>query len=136
MGYSYFVTTSTKRRLPVFSDPVVSRIVLETLKWLDEQGKVELIAAVIMPDHIHFVARLRNVTLPALMQSLKGFTSRKINALLGREGPLWEPRYYEHALRTDEELLERVKYILQNPVRKGLVDDIKDYPHWYCIYEV
>jgi REP element-mobilizing transposase RayT len=120
----------------VFSDPTASKIVLDSLKWLSEQGRIKLIAAVVMPDHIHFVARLQNTTLPSLMQSLKSFTSNKINDLLGREGLLWEPQYYDHAIRTDDELKERVDYCLQNPVRKGLVNHFKQYPHWYCVYEV
>jgi hypothetical protein len=70
------------------------------------------------------------------MHSLKSFTSNKINDLSGREGPLWEPQYYDHAIRTDDELMERVNYRLQNPVRKGLVGNFKEYPYWYCVFGV
>jgi REP element-mobilizing transposase RayT len=120
----------------VFSDPAAAKIVLEALEWLNEQGRIELIAAVVMPDHIHFAARLQNTTLQSLMHSLKSFTSNKINDLLRREGPLWEPQYYDHAIRTDDELKECVNYCLHNPVRKGLANHFKEYPHWYCVYEV
>ena len=120
----------------MFSDPAASKIVMDSLKWLNEQGRIELIAAMVMPDHIHFVAPLQNTTLPSLMHSLKSFTSNKINELFGREGPLWEPQYYDHAIRTDGDLKERVNYCLQNPVRKGLVNHFKEYPQWYCAYEV
>lgn len=109
---------------------------MDCLKWLHKQGRIDLIAAVIMPDHIHFVARLLSTSLPSLMHSLKSFTSNKINEQLGREGPLWEPQYFDHAVRTDEELKDRVNYCLQNPVRKGLVGGFDEYPHWYCAYEV
>jgi REP element-mobilizing transposase RayT len=135
-GYCYFITTSTKDRLPRLSDPAASKIVMDCLKWLNEQGRIDLIAAVIMPDHIHFAACLLSTTLPSLMHSLKSFTSNKINDQLGGEGPLWEPQYHDHAIRTDDELRERVNYCLQNPVRKGLVNHFKEYPHWYCAFEV
>ncbi len=135
-GYWYFITTSTKNRLPVFSDPAAAKVVMGCLKWLNEQGAIKLIAAVVMPDHIHFAACLQKITLPALMHSLKSFTSNKINGLLGREGPLWEPQYYDHAIRTEDELKECLDYCLRNPVRKGLVDNFKNYPHWYCAYEM
>jgi REP element-mobilizing transposase RayT len=134
-GYWYLITTGTKGRLPMLSDPAASRIVMDCLKWLEKQGRMDLTAGVIMPDHIHFVARLLSTTLPSLMHSLKSFTSNKINEELGREGPLWEPQYHDHAIRTDDELKERVIYCLHNPVRKGLVNHFKDYPHWYCAYE-
>jgi hypothetical protein len=38
---------------------------------------------------------------------------------LSGKGPIWESQYYDHAIRTDDELRERVSYCLQNPVRKG-----------------
>jgi len=133
-GYWYFITTSTKSRSPVLSDPGAAKIVVECLKWLDEQGAIQLIAAVVMPDHIHLAARLQNKTLPALMHSFKSFTSKKINGLLGKRGPVWEPQYYDHAIRTEDELRECVDYCLQNPVRKGLVDNFKEYLHWFCAY--
>ncbi|WP_281796013.1 REP-associated tyrosine transposase [Desulforhabdus amnigena] len=136
LGYAYFITTSTKTRLPLFSDPIASKIILDSLRWLNEQGKIELVAAMVMPDHIHFVARLQNPALPSLMHSFKSYTSNKINDLFRREGSLWEPQYYDHAIRTDDELLDRVNYCLQNPVRRGLVEHFKEYPHWYCAYEV
>lgn len=135
-GYCYFITTGTKKRVPVFADPAAAKIIMDCLQWLDEQARIDLAAAVVMPDHVHFVARLLTASLPSLMHSLKSFTSSKINELLGRAGPLWESQYHEHAIRTDDELLERVRYCLQNPVRKGLVSQLQEYPHWYCAYEL
>jgi REP element-mobilizing transposase RayT len=135
-GLWYFITTSTKSRAPTLSVPAASQVVMDSLKWMEAQGAIELIAAVIMPDHLHFVVCLRDKDLPSLMHSLKSFTSHKINELLGRQGPLWESQYYDHAIRTEDELKKLVHYCLLNPVRKGLVDNFKEYPHWYCVYEV
>ncbi len=135
-GYWYFITTSTKNRSPVFLDPVTARVVIDSLKRLNGQGAIELIAVVVMPDHVHFAARLQDKTLSALMHSLKSFTAQKINGLLERNGQLWEPQYHDHAIRTEDELKNCVGYCLQNPMRKGLVDNFKEYPHWYCAYDV
>ncbi|HOV88164.1 MAG TPA: transposase [Syntrophobacteraceae bacterium] len=131
-----FITTGTKGKDPVFSDTTAATIILDCLKWLNDQSRIHLIAAVVMPDHIHFVARLLNTTLPSLMHSLKSFTANRINERLGRVGPLWEPQYYDHAVRSEDELRECVRYCLENPARKGLIKDFKAYPHWYCVYEV
>lgn len=135
-GYWYFITTDTKDRSPVFLDPAAAKVVIDSLKWLSKQGAIELITVVVMPDHVHFAARLQDKTLSALMHSLKSFTAQKINGLLGIDGPLWEPQYHDHTIRTEEELTNCVGYCLQNPVRKGLVDNFRDYPHWYCAYNV
>ena len=85
-----------------------------------------------MPDHLHFVAQLRSASLGAVVQSVKGFSSRQINLLLRRKRPLWQSLYYDHAIRTDEVLEDVVLYCLYNPVRAGLVEDFHQYPFWYC----
>jgi len=106
------------------------------LQWLEEQGRICLEAAVVMPDHFHFVAELSDGNSSVLMQSLKGYSARKINELLGRKGPLWQPQFHDHAIRKDEVLEEVTLYCLHNPVRAGLVQNFRDYPYWYCRWEV
>jgi len=118
------------------SNPGASKIVMDALKRLNDEGRIELIAAVVMPDHIHFAARLQDTGLSSRMHSLKSYTSNKINPLLGRDGALWESQYYDHAIRTEDELNERVNYCLQKPVRRRLVERFEDYPQWYCAYKV
>ena len=60
----------------------------------------------------------------------------QINKLLKKKGPFWQPQYYDHAVRHDEDLIEVVLYTIRNPVRAGLVKDFHDYPFWYCRWEV
>ena len=72
-----------------------------------------------MPDHLHFVAELKTDTLPKLMHSLKSYTAKQVNALLNRQGSLWQDQYHEHAIRREENLNEVVLYMLHNPVRAG-----------------
>jgi len=69
---------------------------------------MKLDAAIVMPDHIHFIAALKNAGLPKLMQSLKGYTSREINSLMNKKGVFWQDQYHEHAIRKDEVLNEVV----------------------------
>lgn len=135
-GYGYFITTNCKGRSPMFVCPAAARVVLESLQYLNDQGRIDLISVVVMPDHLHFVARLGNTNLPSLMHSLKSFTANRVNAVLGRKGPLWEPQYFDHAVRNEDDLMRVVRYCLENPARKGLVDDFRKYPHWYCVYEI
>ena len=93
-------------------------------------------AAVLMPDHLHCVAELKTIGLPKLMHSLKSFTAKRVNAVLNRQGSLWQDQYYEHAIRKDENLNEVVLYMLHNPVRAGLATDFHTYPFWYCRWAV
>ncbi len=135
-GQIYLITTATHNRRCLFTDTRAAKLVMDSLHWLEQQGRMALQAAIIMPDHLHFVAQLHDKNLSRLMQSLKGYTGREINRLLGDRGPVWQPQYHDHAIRKSEDLRQVILYCLHNPVRAGLVDDFHCYPHWYCKYEV
>ena len=136
IGRYYLLTTSTRNRVPIFTLPEAAKIVLSSLHWFDKKGQINLEAAVIMPDHVHFIAQLCSGSLTTLMHTLKGYTARKINQQLNRKGPLWQPQYHDHAIRKDEVLHEITLYCLHNPVRAGLVKVFNDYPYWYCRWQV
>jgi len=46
---------------------------------------------------------------------------------LNWKGTLWQPRSYDHAIRKEANFIEIVNYILENPVRKGLVTNASDW---------
>ena len=132
----YLLTTTVLDRKPLLNREGAATVVLTSLLWLEKQQKIILDAAVVMPDHFHFVAGLKHGSLATLMRSLKSYTAKKINILLERKGVFWQSQYHDHAVRKDEDLNEVVLYTLQNPVRAGLVKDFHDYPHWYCRWDV
>lgn len=41
----------------------------------------------------------------------------------------WQKDFYDHILRKDEDVKKHVMYILNNPVRRGIVENWKDYPY-------
>ena len=131
----YLVTSALLERKPIFNRTEAAEIVLSSLYWLEKQNKILLDAAVIMPDHLHFVAGLLHGSLSQLMHSLKSYTAKRINSLINRQGPLWQRHYHDHAVRKDEDLNNVVLYTLQNPVRAGLVNDFHEYPFWYCKWD-
>jgi REP element-mobilizing transposase RayT len=132
----YLITTAVHKRRPALDHPEAAQIVLSSLHWLESQKRITLDAAVIMPDHLHFVAALRQDSLDRLLHSLKSYTAKKINALLNRQGVFWQPQYHDHALRKDEDLNKVVLYTLNNPVRAKLVNDFHEYHYWYCRWSV
>jgi putative transposase len=132
----YLLTTTVLDRKPVFNRENAAAVVLNSLHWLENQEIIILDAAVVMPDHLHFVAGLKSSSLAQIMRSLKSHTAKKINMLLVKEGPFWQPQYHDYAVRKDEDLNEVVLYTLHNPVRAGLVNDFRDYPFWYCRWNV
>ena len=81
-GQYYMITTSAYNKFKVFNLPGAAEAVLNSLHWLDNQKRIDLQAAVVMPDHLHFVARLISGNLSGVMHSLKSFTSKKIKSNL------------------------------------------------------
>ena len=132
----YLITTAVYERKPALKQIQAANIVLNSLHWFEKGGKIRLDAAVVMPDHLHFVANLRQDSLAGFMRSFKGYTAYKINELKNTKGTFWQPQYHDHALRQDEDLNEVILYTLHNPVRSGLVNDFHDYPFWYCRWDV
>ena len=57
-----------------------------------------------------------------------GVSSHSVSKALRRAGPVWQKESFDHVLRSDEGLREKVDYICLNPVRKGLVRDADEYP--------
>jgi putative transposase len=65
------------------------------------------------------------------MQSLKRHTARQANLALGRQGAFWQDESYDHVVRNAGEFERIVSYILENPVKAGLVSDWQAWPWSY-----
>lgn len=135
-GQYYLLTTATYKRRRIFDQPGTAEIILDSLHWLENNKIIDLEAAVVMPDHLHFVAGLLSGTLPDLMRRLKTFTSKEVKRLLDYDDHVWQTQYHDHAIRKDEVMTDVVLYCLNNPVRAKLVKDFHEYPYWYCLFEV
>jgi REP element-mobilizing transposase RayT len=135
-GRSVFVTFCKGNREP-FS-PLARDVVLS--HCLHDHGKrYELHAAVVMPEHVHLLLTpLRDEKgwpcgLPAILKALKGTSARSINQLLGSSGSVWQEESFDHVPRSQGSFEEKLEYIRQNPVRRGLVKNPEDYPWlWLC----
>lgn len=85
-----------------------------------------------MPDHLHVLLSLGEgyrKSLQNWVSAFKRYTSRAANELFDIR-PLWQKNFYEHTVRKEESLFDIAEYILNNPVRKGLVQEWMQYP--YC----
>ena len=126
-----FVTFSTRDRWELPQS--VRRIVLEHCTH-DHKIKYYLHGAVVMPDHVHIIlSSLLDPTgnvfgLAEIMNGIKGASAHSLNRALARKGHVWQEESFDRVLRSDENLRKKVEYICQNPVRKGLVKHVDDYP--------
>jgi len=131
----YFITTVTHHRIKLFNNFDSTRIVIHTMRQLDKSGYVDSMCWVVMPDHLHWLFQLsNNSTLAEVVKRLKAISARFINQHLNREGQVWQRSYYDHSLRQEEDLKQVSRYIIANPLRAGLVEDIGEYSHWDAMW--
>ncbi len=134
LGQEYFITGVVAGRRAVFSDFACARLMVASLRGIQQDGYGEWLAWVVMPDHFHGLFRLTAGTLPESMQKLLGRSARVINRHLEISGRLWQPGYYDHALRQEDDRIAIARYIVANPLRKGLTGGLGDYPHWDSVW--
>jgi thiamine-phosphate pyrophosphorylase len=127
-GATYFVTF--RIRTGEFR-PMERSVILDHVRAGDPKYYT-LIAAVVMPDHVHLILRPgEGVELSRIMQGTKGVLAKKINDLRDVRGHVWQDESWDRIVRDQGELDEKVQYCLENSVKKGLAEDPWDYPWWY-----
>ncbi len=134
-GRAYMITTVTEKRVAIFCDIFLGRLVIREMMRLEEDGHVHSLAFVLMPDHLHWLLVLQqNEDLSHVVGLLKGRSARRVNKRLDRRGPVWQRAFYDHAIREDEDVRKMARYIVANPIRAGIVKKIGDYPLWDAVW--
>jgi putative transposase len=125
----------TKRRHKAcdldLTDPVVAQPIAETLLEARRRGRCYLLAWCLMPEHIHILLVPRPLAGkkassedPRVLQSFigawAGTAAHLVNRAVHRRGPLWQEGFHDHRIRRNERILAVVKYVHENPVRRGL----------------
>ncbi|MDQ3618455.1 MAG: transposase [Pseudomonadota bacterium] len=136
VGAYYTVTAVARDRQPFLTGALPARALSDELRISADEGATEPIAWVIMPDHIHWLFRLRQGSLGSCVQRFKSRSARSVNVACNSKGTVWQAGYYDHRLRDEEDLATQARYIIANPVRRGLVQRIEAYPHWRCRWDM
>ncbi|MBI5352771.1 MAG: transposase [Chloroflexi bacterium] len=128
--------------------PEIAEVLKEALFYRDG-CEYDLFAFSIMSNHVHVVFSPLDQSgslncqhlslqessckpLDKIMQSLKRHTARRSNIILGREGAFWQDESYDHVIRNNGEFERIVSYVLENPVKAGLVSKWEDWPWTFC----
>lgn len=81
-----------------------------------------------MTNHVHMAIQCRTIPLSRFMGFVASQYARSTNKKMNRSGHLFERRYRAILVQEDSYLKELVRYIHQNPLRAGIVEDLLDYP--------
>lgn len=128
--YRYFLTICAYQRRLVFKDATTIDLVLEQIRFTATEQGTENIAYCFMPDHLHVLVAGTSDTsdlrkFAKLMKQRSGWRFGR-----NRTGRLWQAGYYDRVLRSEDATADVVKYIIQNPVRAGIVRSPGEYRHW------
>ena len=131
----------------------VASIVAEAIRYRDDK-MYDLSAFTIMPNHVHIIASTVGLSIDSpdkstkanlrpcqnksdlypltnILSSLKKYTARLANKVLGRQGMFWQDESYDHVIRDGDELERTIWYVLHNPVKAKLVTEWQNWKFSY-----
>ena len=122
LGAPVFVTLVCRNREPHLAAERRKQAVLSTLRELRSEGDFKLYAWVILDNHVHLL-------LGACVPSLSTAVGRLKQRLLLRikQPSIWQPRFYDHIIRDDQDLQAHLDYIHFNPCKHRVVGDPAKY---------
>lgn len=127
-SFIYSVTILTRGKQNLFDAQEKVNLVFGILRETASGKEFSILAYCFMPDHLHLLlaGKTGDADLQKFISLFKQKSGYEFKKTYNKK--LWHLSYYDHILRRDEDVLTTARYILNNPVRKGLVDNFKDYP--------
>ncbi len=125
----------------------IAQIVASEMQSMDGD-RYWLMAYCIMPNHVHLLieslvmeqsqhqGKSARYPITEILRLLKGRTARACNLELHRNGSFWQHESYDHYVRDEAELERIIHYILNNPVKAGLVKEWKEWSFTYLSSEL
>ncbi|HYS80355.1 MAG TPA: transposase [Anaeromyxobacteraceae bacterium] len=121
------MTIGVRGRAPVFADVRAASIAVDVLRGYAGTRSVLVYGYCVMPDHVHLVVGPSpRCDVIAFVGGFKGLVQRAAWRL-GVRGRLWQTGFYDHFLRAEEQVERVVEYVLDNPIRAGLVSTRREY---------
>ncbi len=126
---TFFVTAVAYQRQPYLPRAVIAELFLETLFHYRDENIYLLHEFVIMPDHIHLILTpAAKFSLERAMQRTKGGFSFQVGKHVCAKMDVWQPGFTQHLILDVEDFESHRDYVLDNPVRAGLVKTREDWP--------
>jgi REP element-mobilizing transposase RayT len=144
--YPYFITSTTIEWLPLFGIKELAQIIIDSLNFLIKEQRIDVFGWVMMENHIHLIALSTNLSKE--MNNFKSFTARKIIDYLIEHDyqkilnnlklfklkyridmtyQLWQEGIHPVQIFNSDILRQKLEYIHLNPVRKGYVEEPKEW---------
>jgi len=141
-NYSYFLTVVTQNREPILIDNI--ELLRESFRRSKKRYNYKIDAIIVLPDHFHMIITPK---VPEEYSAIISFIKRsfvygldielkqKFRANLStsqyrrQHSGVWQRRFYEHTIRDERDLYNHLEYMKNNPLKHGLVENIKDWKY-------
>ncbi|MDR9417985.1 REP-associated tyrosine transposase [Gracilimonas sp.] len=153
-GQVYFITCSVIKWFKIFRMPEYCQILIDSLKFCQENKGLIIYAWCIMNDHIHLIIGTQDQPMQNIIRDFKSFTSRKIRKKMfknrrnvkiskiykemlkagaansnNKDWQLWQQHNHPQELFSEKIAEQKLNYIHYNPVKAGLVDHPIEWPY-------
>jgi putative transposase len=133
-GSTYFVTFKTSNN--IFLDDKAKDIVLAAIKF-HAGKKFTLRTCIVMSNHVHLIITPLEISkdnfysLGQIMHTIKSYSANRIQSDGGLKNNIWLDEKYDRIIRNHDELMEEMSYIINNPVKDGIVKKPEDHKWLY-----
>ncbi len=140
-GGTFFFTVVTYSRRPVFRHEASVGLLMQCLESVMETRPFRIDALVILPDHLHTIWTLPDdeFDFSTRWKLVKGTFTHRYSGREARHVPesmlkkgekgVWQRRFWEHAIRDQEDFNRHCDYIHYNPVKHGLANAPAEWKH-------
>ena len=123
----HFITFTCFHRAPFLQTVHARDLFIDTLERARGWYGFYVTGYVVMPEHVHLlISEPERRTLALSLQMLKQVVSRKL-CMIACGKPFWQARYYDFNVWSERKRIEKLRYLHENPVRRGLVDQPEDW---------
>jgi REP element-mobilizing transposase RayT len=122
-------TGCVEEKRPLFADAAAVTSSVERLTNACDKYSCNVLIYCFMPEHSHLITRGRSMAADA-WKAMVAF-KQQIGYWIAQNRPSFkfQKDFYDHLIRADEDLVAQIRYVAQNPVRRGLVKHWFEYPH-------
>ena len=137
----YFFTLVTYQRKKIFSSPLARLLFFKAVDHVRSYQPFTMVAYCLLPDHIHLIWQLPeddcdySKRISAIKRRFSMKYRQRFNVPLPknasrikrRESTIWQRRFWEHFIRDEKDFEQHLDYLHFNPVKHGLVDQVRDW---------
>ena len=134
----YFIVAVTRDRRPVFAEEANAGLFYNVIRQVRQIKPFSLLAHSLIPDHVNLLIKpTGEADISRIMLSIqRTFTlAYKRTHGITTSLSLWQPRFWDHIIRDENDLKRHLDYIHYNPMKHGLTTHPEDHPyssyhHW------